>query len=145
MQRRSLATLVVVASSLLGISGCTADSAERLSNAPMSSVVNGSVPPATDTATSARVTHICWIDTVQLDGANVRVRFVANAPVGPGQLGVRLEPGATFSPANSGHDGCRITALRRDGTLGVQAESHFFDWATMTRPQIRSEWIVAES
>ena len=110
----------------------------------MSYVVNGSAPPAIDTATSGRVTHICWIETVQLDGAGVRVRLVANAPVGPGQLEVRLEPGATFSPANSGHDGCRITALRRDGALGVKAESHFFDWATMTKPQVVSEWVVAK-
>lgn len=136
---------VILAAGLLGICGCTAGLGGRPVDALPPVVAGGSVPAANDAATGAAVAHICWIEAVEVEGTGVRVRLASNAPVGPDQSVVRLEPGASFSPANSGHDGCRITALRRGGALGVLAESHFFDWATMEKPQIRSEWIAAIS
>lgn len=145
MQRRLSAMPVILAAGLLGTCGCTAGSAGRPADALPPVVAGGSVTAANDAATGVAVAHICWIEAVEVDGTGVRVRFATNAPIAPGQSVMRLKPGASFSAANSGHDGCRITALRRGGALGVLAESHFFDWATMKKPQVRSEWIAAIS
>ena len=94
--------------------------------------------------TQAPVTHICWVDRVEAEGSGVRVFFAEGAPVHPDEESVHGELGATFSPANSGHDGCRLTVARKGKKLGVQAEAHFFALYITPEPEIRREWIAAD-
>lgn len=91
----------------------------------------------------SQVAHICWVDRVEAEGSGVRVFFAKGAPVRPDEKSVHGELGATLSPANSGHDGCSIKVARKGQELGVKAEAFFFAPGIMTKPEVRSEWIVA--
>jgi hypothetical protein len=91
----------------------------------------------------ADVAHLCWIERVEVEGAGVRIRFAAGAPVRAGEESVHGEVGARFTPATSGHDGCTVTVVRKGRRPGVEAVAHVFDYHVMTRPEVRREWIAA--
>ena len=87
--------------------------------------------------------HICWIERVEQDGAGVRIVFIAAAPGAPDPGGTHLELGATLAPANSGHDGCIISAERSGTGIGVRAQAHLYVPGVTPEPEVRTEWIAA--
>ena len=125
-----------LAVAMLATGGCANSMTGRLGDG-----ASKDAPPRSTVAEA--VGHLCWIKAVALEGMGVRVRFTSDAPGSMSEAGVLVRFGASVSPANSGHDGCTVTALRRGGVAGVEAEAQFFDAGTMASPQIRREWIVA--